>query len=107
MKITIDTKEDSKEEIRKAISMLSALVEGSAVYTNTGIEKQRSSNIFSDEPSSMSSPEPSSPAPSQNAFANMFGAMSSQAASEAPAPPAVEESSEEKPKKPEIQVIDY
>ncbi len=107
MKITIDTKEDSKEEIRKAISMLSALVEGSAVYTNTGIEKHHSPNIFSDEPSSMPSPEPSSPAPSQNAFANMFGAMSSQAASEAPAPTTEESSKEEPEKKPEIQVIDY
>jgi hypothetical protein len=76
MKITIDTKEDSHEEIGKAIKMLQQLVEGK-VYTN-------SANIFED-PSSFggsandtpsndsSSSEPSS---GGNAFANMFGSVS-------------------------------
>jgi hypothetical protein len=57
MKITIDTKEDSAEEIRKAIHLLSALVQGRA----------KSSNIFEDESPGLKSE------PAQNAFANMFG----------------------------------
>ena len=35
MKITIDTNQDSKEDIRKAIRMLHALVEGSSNYEHT------------------------------------------------------------------------
>ena len=68
MKITIDTKEDSKEEIKKAIRMLSAIVGGSEVYTNapTGLsEKQPNTNIFSDEPGSSEQ--------AQSVFGNLFG----------------------------------
>ena len=45
MKITIDTKEDSHEEIRKIIRMLSSLV-GGEVMTNSEVANQ--GNIFSD-----------------------------------------------------------
>ena|SRR3989338_4237715 len=74
MKITIDTKEDSHEEIRKIIRMLSSLV-GEKQYTNQG-------NIFdSDEPTItpskniFDSEEPAvSPQPSGSGiFGNMFG----------------------------------
>ena len=51
MKITIDTKEDSHEEIKKVISMLSALV-GEKVVVNEDFEPA---------------------AESSNAFASMFG----------------------------------
>ena len=44
MKITIDTKEDSHEEIRKIIRMLSSLV-GEEVMTNSEVVNQ--SDIFS------------------------------------------------------------
>ena len=44
MKITIDTKEDSHEEIRKIIRMLSSLV-GEEVMTNSEVANQ--SDIFS------------------------------------------------------------
>ena len=43
MKIQIDTKEDSHEEIRKVIRMLSSLVGEQEVISNQG-------NIFSDNP---------------------------------------------------------
>lgn len=45
MKITIDTKEDSHEEIRKIIKMLSSLV-GEETFTNQG-------NIFEDQNSDL------------------------------------------------------
>lgn len=43
MKITIDTQTDSKEEIRKAISLLMGLVGGHEVFTN---EPEKPSGIF-------------------------------------------------------------
>lgn len=42
MKITIDTKEDSHEDIKKVISMLQNLIGNEKVYTNQG-------NIFETE----------------------------------------------------------
>ncbi len=65
MKIEIDTKHDSPEEIRKVIKMLQHLV-GEDSYT--------SSNIFEDPNSfgASSSEEPASPAAPTNAFINMF-----------------------------------
>ncbi len=83
MKITIDTKEDSHEEIKKVISMLSALV-GEKSFTN-------SRDIFSDSSSSTSD--------STNAFANMFGGDSSSN------PTTITEIKEEKKKSPEIQIL--
>lgn len=69
MKIEIDTKHDSPEEIKKVIKMLNHLV-GENSYTNT-------QNIFEDPNSFGTNNEepPSSEAPSQsnNAFVNMFG----------------------------------
>jgi len=58
MKITIDTKEDSHEEIRKIIKMLYSLIGEKETFTNQP-------NIFEDNN------EPSS------AFANMFGSAAS------------------------------
>jgi len=44
MKITIDTKEDSHEEIKKIISMLSSLVESEEVMANQNIFEGSSDN---------------------------------------------------------------
>ena len=105
MKITIDTKEDSKEEIKKAINFLSSLSDG-AVYTNcsSGHKPEHQQNIFSDD---------SSPAVGGGIF-SMFGDTSSSApAASSPAPvspeiPAAPAEETTKPaKKPEIQIIDY
>jgi len=60
MKITIDTKEDSSAEIRKVITLLSKLIEGSS---------ERHSNIFEDSSPSLEAESNSG----GNAFANMFG----------------------------------
>ncbi len=57
MKIEIDTKEDSPEEIKKVIKMLQHLV-GEHSYTNQP-------NIFEDSSTT--------PTESTNAFASMFG----------------------------------
>lgn len=57
MKITIDTKEDSPEEIKKVISFLSGIVGEKEIMSNR--------NIFDDS-------KPSSDSGS-NAFLNMFG----------------------------------
>ncbi len=53
MRITIDTKTDSRDEIRKAIKMLMGLVGGHDVYTNEPAPEQKPEaqpNIF-DNPS--------------------------------------------------------
>ena len=72
MKITIDTKEDSHEDIRKVIRMLNHLV-GNDHYTN-------SSGIF--DSSSDSAAEAVSD--SANAFSNMFNSESTQTTEEKP-----------------------
>jgi len=69
VKITVDTKEDSHEEIKKVIKMLSAFV-GENPLTNQA-------NIFED--SSPAIPETNEPT---NAFANMFGGESQPPTSE-------------------------
>jgi hypothetical protein len=97
MKITIDTKEDSHEEIRKVIGMLQKMV-GDA---------QSNGGLFSDSPS-----EPSSePSPvSSNAFMNMFGDNSSpsEPSSEPPADSStlLQDNSEEEPDEPP-EIIPY
>ena len=56
MKITIDTKTDSKDEIRKAIRLLMGLVGGHDVYTNeVPVEKPAA------QPNIFDSPEPAVP----------------------------------------------
>ena len=63
MKITIDTKEDSHEEIRKVIRMLSSLVGEQEIMSNQG-------NIFSDNSQNDSS---------NNQSADIFGMLNSNA----------------------------
>jgi|TARA_Y100000310_G_C20078499_1_gene532693 hypothetical protein len=92
MKIEIDTKHDSAEEIKKVIKMLQHLV-GHSAYTN-------SPNIFEDSTSfgtGSVSPE-TSPAPETsqgNAFVNMFGdTPTTSEAKEEPMDNSTEESQE-------------
>lgn len=66
MKIQIDTKEDSHEEIRKVIRMLSSLVGEQEIMSNQG-------NIFSDNPQNDSS---------NNQSADIFSMLNSNANSE-------------------------
>ena len=57
MKITIDTKEDSKEELKKLIRMLSAMVDDNDFRTNNDAPSGEGIfNLFSDNPTSNSSP---------------------------------------------------
>ncbi|MBW2981034.1 hypothetical protein KY360_06480 [Candidatus Woesearchaeota archaeon] len=94
MKISIDTREDSPEEIRKAIRMLQSLVHDKEVYTNSG-------NIFED-PESMtqpSQPESEASQPSGNVFGNLFG--DSQQSQQ---PEETEE--QEKKETPEVMIYD-
>ena len=104
MKLTIDTKEDSHDEIRKAIRMLSTIVGDEPAYTNSP-PKEHHANIFDSGSSSLGSPapEPAASEPAQNAFASMFGAAPS-APSEAPAAEEQEEEAEDK--KPQI-IVEY
>ena len=70
MKITIDTKEDSHEEIKKVIKMLSSLVGNATVYTNAP------SNIFEDNTPS-DSPADDSTEQAGSALASLFGGSDS------------------------------
>ena len=81
MKISIDTKEDSHDDIRKVIKMLEHLVSGSS-FSNVS----NSGNIFDDPSPSLGSSENTAPtlgsseeSSPTNAFSAMFGG-------EAPAP---------------------
>ncbi len=69
MKISIDTKEDSPEDIRKVVALLSQLSEGSVSRVRS------SSNIFDDPSPTVGTSAPvETPAETPtNAFANMFG----------------------------------
>lgn len=62
MKITIDTKEDSAEELKKLITLLSSLVEGKRA---DGRDIVSNRNIFEQE---------EAPTSAENALANIFGA---------------------------------
>ncbi|MBI4919602.1 hypothetical protein HY837_06735 [archaeon] len=74
MKITIDTKSDSKEEIRRAVELLSNLL---------SVRSNQPKNIFEDNAPSVSNPfsmfdsnqgaPPQSSPPPNNAFNSMFG----------------------------------
>ncbi|PIN81160.1 hypothetical protein COV11_02490 [Candidatus Woesearchaeota archaeon CG10_big_fil_rev_8_21_14_0_10_30_7] len=68
MKITIDTKEDSHTEIRKAIQLLNNLLEGRGAVSSRNIFDDPSPTVggmgmFDEKPSS----------PPSNAFSSMFG----------------------------------
>lgn len=65
MQITIDTQKDSKEDIKKAISLLNSLAEG---HTNQG-------NIF-ESSGGLDLPKTNESAPNANAFGAMFGSES-------------------------------
>ena len=78
MKISIDTKEDSREEIKKLIRMLSALIGEQEIFSNEPTTK--SADIFSDETSSSSAESGNS------VFGNLFGGGSSE---ETPTPAVV------------------
>ena len=82
MKLTIDTKTDSKDEIRKAIRLLMGLVGGKEVFTNEIPEKQSQPNIFD-------SPEPS--------VGNMMSMFDT--------PESTETTEEPKEKAPEVQLF--
>ena len=93
MKITIDTKEDSHEDIRKIIALLSRM-----------IESEQPRNIFESSGNVLpgmnqeSSSEPTS-SEQTNAFANMFGDNT---------PTKSEETSEEDKEEPEdVEVMEY
>ncbi len=94
MKISIDTKEDSPEEIRKAIMMLNSLLHEKETYSNSG-------NIFESSSSSSrdifgNAQQPSSSDNSGNIFGNMFGESST------PQPSSAQEPEPEKQDIPEI-----
>ena len=96
MKIEIDTKHDSPEEIKKVIKMLQNLV-GESSYTNAP-------NIFEDPNSfgTSSSDEESTPTQEPtNAFVSMFG-DSSREPKEEPMEEPKEEPEEEKEEIPEV-----
>ena len=101
MKLTIDTKEDSHDEIRKAIRMLSTIVGDEHAYTNSP-KKEHHANIFESSSSSLesSAPEPAVSEPAQNAFASMFGAAPSE-----PSETSVEEEKKEEPGDDAPQII--
>lgn len=52
MRITIDTQQDSKEQIRKAIELLRSMVEGTDASSGSGFQDMFGNSSPSSEPSS-------------------------------------------------------
>lgn len=79
MKITIDTKEDSPEDIRKVAKLLHDFAESKTGYSNRDVfSSGSSSDIFSSsEGSSNQDSYSSEPSSSGGAFASMFGSRDS------------------------------
>jgi hypothetical protein len=82
MKITIDTKEDSHDEIQKVLNLLSSLVGNQEVVSNQG-------DLFSDN----SNPESEK---SDNSNTDMFSMFNSDSTQDEP---KIEKSSEDNPNK--------
>lgn len=89
IKITIDTKEDSHEEIRKVIKLLSHLIGEERIYSNK--------NIFDD-----SSPAVTHTSGTGSVFGNLFGSTDSDTAEN-----PNQEATNPEHKPPRIQIIDY
>jgi len=88
MKISIDTRDESKEDIRKVIRMLQHIVDGTDHSENLGGSSSGYVNIFGDDaPSSPSLNEPE--APSEPAAPGIFSIFDD--------PPKTEESGEIEP----------
>jgi len=77
MKITIDTKEDSHEEIRKVINLLTHMI---------GEHNVSNQNIFDDSPTlDLPTNQPDSAQPSQgNVFGNLFDSSTPKETAEQP-----------------------
>jgi hypothetical protein len=72
MKITVDTKEDSTEDLKHMIKMLSALVESRGGSSNYSNDMPGMMNMFGDSPSSSASSSPSPQQdPAQSSIFNM------------------------------------
>ena len=91
MKIQIDTKEDSHEEIRKVIRMLSSLVGEQEVVSNQG-------NIFADNSQNNSA---------ENQSADIFGMLNSDANSGANESTLSNEKKDEKDEEVSIDIEEY
>lgn len=87
MKISIDTAQDSKDEIKKAIRLLQALVEHQASEGSRNIFDDSSPSLFDDAPTETPAEQPST-----SAFADMFSGDSP-----APSAPEPEEKKEDVP----------
>ena len=127
MKITINTKEDSKEEIRKVINLLSNIVNGNeSAHSNTDLFSA-SKDVFSGTRADMSptsdfsattnnstTADSTDSSSNQNAFANMFE-DSPTAAKEEPAfdlanlsnLSSLREKKEEPEEEEDVQVVSY
>lgn len=107
MKITIDTKEDSPEDIRKVAKLLHDFAESKKGYSNRDVfSSSSSSDIFSDSESSPNQDQYSSePSSSGGAFASMFGSSDSGSSNIFSENPETETKPEEK--KERIEMIPY
>jgi hypothetical protein len=85
MKITIDTKEDTQEEILKAIRLLSSLVGDKEIISNNGdlfsgdspdLDSGKSPDLFADTPSDSGNSDDNPQGSSGGGIFNMFNAGS-------------------------------
>lgn len=90
MKISIDTAQDSKDEIRKAIRLLQALVEHEPGQGSKNLFESPSNDLFGSSSSNVSSPA--------SAFGSLFGDDA-----KPPASAAEQETQEKEEEKPQVE----
>lgn len=101
MKITIDTNEDSHEDIRKVIALLSSLTDKN--YSRMG----KSKNIFEESSPSISSESSEDSAETtQNAFVNLFNSSNDSSSSEEKNE-EVEQQAEKEKADGDVEIIPY
>lgn len=101
MRITIDTKDDSTDDIRKVISLLQNMIRHSE---SSGSAPSR--DIFEDDSPGLPGASESSPAPSEGLF-NMFGGGDSSSEKYAQEAEESEEAKEEEDEKPSVQIVEF
>lgn len=101
MRITIDTKDDSHEDIRKVISLLQGMIRHNE---SSGSDPSR--NIFEDGSPALSGSSEASSGPSEGLF-NMFGSNETSSKDGVMENSESEQAKEEEDEKPSVQIVEF
>lgn len=71
MKVTIDTKEDTHEDIRKVLHILTEILERKGITPAANVDTSSMMSMFNDAAESQTTPEKSGSAPDFSSFLNL------------------------------------